>query len=263
MTARECACSRPIGDAGAVCRTCARYLGDGLARLAGLVRELDVTASRQSRTGTGTGGGGRGARERALPYDPRAAAVRDSLGRGLLRLAGLSEDSTVDPALVARALAAPDSVRQLRMRADAPAVKDRVERWVDRAERAVDLPPDRDRWIGPCPSCGGDVYARLGAGGWADAVCRCGREVSVSERDGMVREAALDMLLPAHETAAALEANGVERVSAELVRSWASKGLVPKRRVAGRTVYPVREVHEYATKVSFRRGGRPRKNTAA
>jgi len=64
-------CRRPLGDSAFYCNDCLEQLGQRIGEMPALLRELEVTATRQAVIGSGDGG--RKSAETALPFNVNAA----------------------------------------------------------------------------------------------------------------------------------------------------------------------------------------------
>jgi hypothetical protein len=252
-----------------VCGLClGRLLGD-LVDVSELVEDLDATVARLSRTGSRVGSR---STEVGLPFNMGAAQVRDDLrnvlstwvrdlwesygprreaptgqtGPGSEQLVdGVLDDLDLDDTV-------PDMSAWLRRHPSwieyHPAggeLVDEITDAVERARRAVDLPPARV-YCGPCPDCGTDLYA------WPErAVVAC-RECGARHDVEALREALLDAargtLATAAEVARALPRLLGRDLSPNTVRTWAHAGKLAKRAPdeRGRPRYLVGDVIDLA-----------------
>ncbi len=236
-----CACGRPVQDA-TICQGCSTRLERALDDIPALVQDLEVTRSRQSRTGgQGIGIVVRGA-ERPLPWDQRASeatAVLRSTLIGWVRV--VLDGGAARPrmlagqewriAVMARFLLAHHE--RLRQHPDAVAAVDEITHAVDNARHVTDRAPDRV-YAGPCreeygPE--GDVgerccTAHLYATNLRAVQCpNCKAVHDVSPRQAWLLAMAQDQLETATNLSQALSRLG-ESVTPERVRKWAQRGRV-------------------------------------
>lgn len=212
------ACGAAVTDA-ALCAACTREVADALARVGWLTGELDVLLARQSATGVSNGGGS-GMAVAPLPYDLRASQSASRLHDVLVRWAGaLPLSDVVPPGSPALAALIAASLAELRQLPDADRAHRELTRAVERAERTIDLPPER--WFaGPCPDCGQDAYALPAA---AVVSCGCGWEADAAERRRWLLQEAEDTLANATLIAQALSGLG-QPVTGSMIRGYAFRG---------------------------------------
>ncbi len=237
-----CACGRPVQDA-TICQGCSGRLERALGDIPALVHDLEITRSRQSRTG----GQGivivvRGA-ERPLPWDQRASEVtsllRDTLSSwvqvvldgGAARPRMLAGQSS-RIAVMARFLLAHHE--RLRQHPDAADAVDEIGHAVDQARRVTDRSPDRV-YAGPCREewdaeaegergafcCTASLYARAAHGVVICTNCNAAHDVLV-RRDWLFAVAE-DQLATATLLAGAFSRLGRPVKSATL-RKWVERG---------------------------------------
>lgn len=245
-----------------------RLLGD-LVTVDELVNELDDTVARLTRSGQRVGSG---TTEIGLPFNAGAAEVRDDLRNvlstwvrelwethGLRREVPTGETASDGSPIVVAELdpldvddTLPDMAAWLRRHPSwveyHPAggeLVDEITDAVERARRAVDLPPAR-LYCGPCPDCGADLYAR------PDRVtvgCReCESRHDVEGLRAALLDAARAQLATAAEVARALPRLLGRDLSANTVRTWARAGKLTRRTPdeRGRPRYLVGEVIDVA-----------------
>lgn len=254
-----------------------RLLGD-LVAVDELVSDLDDTVARRTRSGQRVGS--RPA-EAGLPFNAGAAEVRDDLRnvlstwvRELWETHGPRREiptsktapdgspvvvAELDPLDLDDTL--PDMAAWLRRHPSwveyHPAggeLVDEITDAVERARRAVDLPPVR-LYCGPCPDCGDDLYAR------PDRVtvgCReCESQHDVESLRAALLDAARAQLATAAEVARALPRLLGRDLSANTVRTWARAGKLTRRAPdeRGRPRYLVGEVIDIALATPTRARG--------
>ncbi|GGM65083.1 hypothetical protein GCM10012275_39540 [Longimycelium tulufanense] len=265
-------CGNPA--TGAVCRLCLGRLAGDLAEVADLVVELEATIARQVRTGQRVGS--RPA-DVGLPYNSGAAEVARDLRNVLstwvrdlwetygprrpMPTDGTKPDGTrgaelepLDLDNTLRAMAAwlrrhPSWVEQHPAGGD---LVDEITDAIERARRAVDLPPARV-YCGPCPECGTDLYARPNR---ATVRCReCDMRHDVEALRSVLLDAARSTLATAAEIARALPRLLGRELSPNTVRTWARNGRLAKRGTdsQGRPRYRVGEVIDLALATPVRR----------
>lgn len=245
-----------------------RFTSD-LLDISELVEELDATVARLTRTWARVGS--RSA-EVGLPYNAGAAEVRDDLLNVLSAWirdlwesygprrevptgqTGPDGEQLVDFVLDDLDLddTVPDLAAWLRRHlswiADHPAggeLVDEITDAVERARRAVDLPPARI-YCGPCPDCGADLYARPDR---AVVACReCGTRHDIEALRTALLDAARATLATAAEVARALPRLLGRDLSPNTVRTWAHAGKLAKRApdARGRPQYLVGDVIDLA-----------------
>ncbi|WP_158852816.1 hypothetical protein [Saccharothrix deserti] len=261
-------CSNPTAG-GEVCGLClGRLLGD-LAAVDELVDDLDDTVARRTRTGQRVGSR---PSDTGLPFNVGAAEVRDDLRnvlstwvRELWETHGPRHEvptgetapggspvvvAELDPLDLDDTL--PDMAAWLRRHPSwieyhqaAGELVDEITDAVERARRAVDLPPAR-LYCGPCPNCGADLYARPDR---ATIGCReCESQHDVEALRAALLDAARAQLATAAEVARALPRLLGRDLSANTVRTWARNGRLTRREPdeRGRPRYLVGEVIDVA-----------------
>ncbi|WP_424183837.1 hypothetical protein ACOBQX_17920 [Actinokineospora sp. G85] len=245
-----------------------RLLGD-LFAVAELVDDLDATISRQ--TSTGQRVGSRSA-ETGLPFNVGAAEVRDDLRntlstwvRDLWETHGPRREVPTgetapdgSPVVVAEldALYLDDTLHEMAawLRRHPTWVEhhpaggelvDEITDAVERARRAVDLPPALV-FCGPCPDCGADLYAHPDR---ATVGCReCESRHEVEALRAALLDAARGHLATAAEVSLALPRLLGRTLSANTVRTWARAGKLTRREPddRGRPRFLVGEVIDVA-----------------
>ncbi|WP_091456904.1 hypothetical protein [Actinokineospora iranica] len=240
-----------------------------LRQVAELVDDLDDTVARRTRTGQRVGS--RPA-VTGLPFNDGAAEVRDDLRNVLSTWVRDLWETHAPRRQVPTGETAPDGSPVVFAELDAldlddtlpemaawlrrhptwiehhPAageLVDEITDAVERARRAVDLPPVR-LFCGPCPDCGADLYAR------PDRVlvgCReCESRHDVEVLRAALLGAARGALATAAEVARALPGLLGRDLSANTVRTWARAGKLTRREPdkRGRPRYLVGEVIDVA-----------------
>jgi hypothetical protein len=268
---------------GLLCSTCTARLRATLRNLPGLMRELQVTLTRQDQA---LKGGGRGNGETPLPFNVNASEVAHTVTNTV---------GTWIRTIDVRAVIRPRTVRRCHCRAPLapcdmtvalpvtmtdwcvwllehmPAIRRHrdVEQMYDELTyaakivwRAIDRPADRE-FVQQCAICGHGVYAAPGAD-----VAPCQRCRAVAERDDdgkvigfvpeydvaaahLTRVATLRaaLLVPADLRTAVEAISGIP-VSIKLVRSWVNRGrLLAKTSVDGQPLYSVEDALALAARV--------------
>ncbi|RKS07581.1 hypothetical protein DFP74_3259 [Nocardiopsis sp. Huas11] len=240
-------CVNPVADDALVCAGCAQRLANALELVVGdgdggLAEDLDLTLSRQRRTGPGNMG--RRSTETPLAYDPTASEAAAVLRNTLSTWCRLLHEEIGGrlPADTTPAMAAwlGRFVSWLRRSDFGPECVDEVLAAVAEAQRAVDLPAERVI-AGLCEQCGSACYARPGA---EHTRCReCDTPLAVRDGRRRLLLAAGEHLVTAADAARALNTLGHE-VTAAAVRGYARRGRLTSRGTgsAGRPLYSLGEV---------------------
>jgi hypothetical protein len=170
---------------------------------------------------------------------------------------GVRLDADIQPDQLARwLLRYPTEAAQLE---DAHELFENIHSMTKAARRTIDLAPDR-RFLGPCDSCGEDLFIWVTPGRLPEKVhCaneECDFSTSVQERRAYLLEAAYDRLLTAAEMSRAIrELVPGKPLSPNLISQWASRGLRGRtltkygphpRDPHERTRFRVEEVIEFA-----------------
>lgn len=214
---KECpTCESPIHDAGTLCNDCTRVLADDLRALTEVARELGVTLTRQARTGDGDGGIRTQGTVQPLPFNEGASQVlvdmRASV-RGWVKQAGGRETDGL-AWLQGR-------VGWIRLQDWGPSLATGVERVRQRGERVTDRRAS-PQFMGPCPTCEEDLYAREGQ---SNSTCgNCGSEWLVEERRTALQAATEDYLAPAQFIAKSVSWLVQEEVTAHRIMMMARRG---------------------------------------
>jgi hypothetical protein len=217
-----------------LCSGCLDGLKAELRAIPDLVAQLDITLTRQARIGERNGPR---STETPLPYHAGASVdletIRDTLlmwCRAVAEQRGLvSPYSWLDSVELSKwLLRYPTEAAQLE---DAAELFENIHSMTKAARRTIDLAPDR-RFLGPCDSCGEDLFIWVTPGRLPEKVhCAnedCDFSTSVQERRAYLLEAAYDRLLTAAEMSRAIRelVPGQTRpVSANTISQWASRGL--------------------------------------
>jgi hypothetical protein len=261
-------CSNPTSG-GEACGLCLGRLLGALVEVDELVDDLDDTVARRTQTGQRVGS--RPA-ETGLPFNLGAAEVARDL-RGVLstwvrvlweayapRRQVATGRTSVDgrPVTVTELDTLdlddtlPEMARWLRRHPswieDHPAageLVDEVTDAVERARRAVDLPPAR-LYCGPCPDCGTDLYARPDRTTVGCRECEARHEVEALR--SALLDAARHQLATAAEIARALPRLLGRDLSANTIRTWARTSKLTQRESdeRGRPRYLIGEVIDVA-----------------
>lgn len=227
------ACGNPSPD-GLLCRLCTNRLKADLAALPELLRELDVTVTRQARIGSGA------AKDRTpLPVNLAASdtawAVRNTLLTWVRTIEIGDADGLPDkPGAWCNWLGR--RIERIRGHDEAGMLADEIGYCVVSIRQVVDLPPDL-LYCGQCPTCGRDLMAKPGA---KVVTCkRCERagittvEVDVevtrrlmltaAQRDGEAR------LLTLSELIEHIDVFHGYRLNPDTVRQWVKRGRLMRR----------------------------------
>lgn len=162
-------CNAPTKD-GLVDRACTNAILKDLADLPGWMEEIDLQLTRQGQLGTGNGG--RGA-ETPLVFDVRSSETRDLIVNTMTTWVRDMQESygdTTDPGMDMGAWCAwlVQRIERIRGHQAVRHMADEVRHCVALAIQVVDLPQVRLP-CGPCPVCGKQVTAPMGA---EEGVCR-------------------------------------------------------------------------------------------
>jgi hypothetical protein len=247
-------CARPVADTGYLCHSdhnnCTTLAAGHLEFLAKNASELDVTITRRDKLGDGTGR----SNETPLPFNETASDTARELHRTIVGLAmdiaaTRKLDLDLDPLrrpltrypigsaarLAAAARYIKAHLRWLRCQPIAGSAYDSIEYAARALARAIDAHPALTD-LGPCGNDGCD--GRLLAGhGDRYAKCRegCGWIANVAETTGLLLEYARDLLLTADEISTLLSKWSTRRrIPAGTIRSWATRGLLPRKGKDGR-----------------------------
>jgi hypothetical protein len=179
-------CDVPTND-GLMCRTDTARLSADLAALPALLRELQTTLTRQTKTGGDNVGTSTG-KARPLPFDVQASDVGDVVTNTLSTwVRELDAGDTVGLADNPRALAHWMLVRIERIRSHIAAaeIADEISYCVRIIRHAIDRRPDKV-YLGPCQTIveGAPCKTQLYAPATAEAYdCpQCGQPVNVAQR---------------------------------------------------------------------------------
>ena len=248
---------RPAPDA-LLCRGCLDALKADLRAVAWLVKQLEVTLTRQARIGHRNGP--RSA-ERPLPFHPSAAVdletLRDGLGmwaRAVAEQRGvcLSAADSSGPAGFASWLLR--WAGEAAQHPDAAELVGDVRSMCEAARRTIDLPPER-HFVGPCDTCDQDLYCSTAAKVVTCRTTDCGASYDVADRRAWLLEAAVDQLRTAAELSRELPWIGGVTIDRKVINQWASRGLggivltpygAHPRDPYGRTRFRLGEVLDFA-----------------
>lgn len=252
-------CGRAVSDEY-VCRVCGDQLVEHLAAVPELAAELDVTLTRQGRTGLPVGSTS-GSPSKPLPFDERASAVLGDLRAilvGWVRLcveehlapgrARPSEaisgsawgDSLPEDTFEALAAFLTVRVEALRHHPAGEEAVDEITAVVRRARNVVDVA--EARWYAGRCACGMDLYARASAAG---IVCPgCATTYDVAERRAALLRSVEDVLATTTEISRAVTSFAHE-LTPGAIRAYVQRGrLVAKGTRGGKPVYRVGDVLE-------------------
>jgi hypothetical protein len=218
MTARTCPlCGAELAPGASIDSGCLRAARWRLRDVPPLLRELDVTISRQAGRGDGGAGGDR------VDFDERAAAaaaaLRDVLARWVAEWARSARILAADAPAFARMMATTTghaallATRELTGVAWAPRLAGELRDACDEAWQRVDRPPDTS-FSGWCtaPDCGRALYALEGASTVTCPGCRTDYDVDSSQR--------LLLATAATETADATTLGRALRIPPSTIRGW-------------------------------------------
>jgi len=233
----ECGvCARPAPDA-TICPSCAGLTVAELRQVPWLVEQLEVTLTRQSRTGDRNGP--RSA-ERPLPFDHNASVdletLRDTLamwGRSIAERRSIPAPTGNTVTLASWLLLWPSD---LAGHPDAHELHDQVVSACNAARRTIDRRPDL-KFLGPCDAvgatvlpddghngCGEDLYAHLNARTITCRTPECYAVYDVDKRRAWLLEAAVDQLRTAKQLSDELPWIAGVNVTSKLISMWASRG---------------------------------------
>ncbi len=252
-------CLQPTND-GLLCRSDTSALRSALGSLPWLMRELQVTLTRQNQA---TKGGGRGNGETPLPFNVNASevafTVTNTVGTWIRDI-----DARADPGQTMTAWCAwlIERVPTIRGHVAVEQIYDELTYAVKIVRQAIDRPPDRE-YVQSCAICGHGVYAAPGAEIASCAECR-----RVAERDSdgkvigfvpeydvhaahLMRVATLrSALLTVADLRTAVESIRGEPLSIKLVRSWVNRRrLLAKGSADGQPLYSVEDALALAARV--------------
>ncbi|WP_068924996.1 hypothetical protein [Planobispora rosea] len=256
-------CDRVMPGHLRVCAACEARLIRDLAAIPALAIELDITLTRQARTGSGgtgraeageevDGRTGLAVRRAPLPWIEAAAEARDVLKSALVgwwrELAGegvgpyceaacehpscewVHLGRVPDDTLAGIATWLARHVARLLAHPAAEEVVDEITTAVARARHAIDRAADRI-YAGPCDACGLDLYARPDA---LTVACACidatgrRRVYDVAARRAWMFDQVIDMIGNASWVASVSTMLG-SPVSPSTVRTWGGRGRLTVR----------------------------------
>lgn len=284
MTGLACpSCGRKSAD-GLLCQQETQWLRKDLKNLPEWMGQLTLTYSRQTQHNTG---GGAPSAQTPIPYDPKAAQVRDDITRTLAKWISVYQLGDVDrwvtgcecrPYQACRGIILEqlpftasawcnwllNRINRIRGHETAPEFARAMTTAVRKVRRKVDVPPDR-LFCGPCDFCGTDLYAPAGKD---EIVCRrCalvagpGEQVNhydVKDRQEWLLEGVRTRLATAQEIVTALPGLYGVTINSGTFRSWVSRNRIEsKSTYAGVPMYSVNDVLTLATEAAAR-NSRPR-----
>ncbi len=245
MTTSSCevpGCDR-LAAGATICGGCLGRLTRALGDVPALARELEVAITRQARV-TDPGERRPGGKTPLVFHYAASEAcwvLRNTLVGWVRELADDGESWPADViAGISRWLGA--RTGRIRIHPAGGEAVDEITSAVGAAWRAVDHPPDRV-YAGPCPRCGTDCYAPLGA---ASATCRgCRTPLDVAEARTWMLAQLDDHLFTAHEMTRVLARVGVV-LTDERMRQIARRNLQPRGHDhRGRKLYRLGDVHDW------------------
>lgn len=228
-------CTRPTEVT--ICSFCVRAFLRRLATVGDVVHQL-VLARSHGLTRPDTLGISRRSQAGALPVDLSACQA----GADLADVLGVwAREFGATPA------SADESAMWLATYAEAVAASPQAQQCVDectdairRAWKAVDLPADRT-FLGPCPDCGADLYARPSR---AQVTCRCGTVTDAASRRDWLLSQVRDQLDTATGIARALPGLVSVPLTPAMIRGYAHRGRLSPRPAGpdGRPRYRIGDV---------------------
>jgi len=245
-----------------LCRGCLDQLRGELRAVPELVKQLEITLTRQARVGERNGP--RGA-ETPLAYHLRASVDLESLRDGLWMWAEAVGDRRgveVDAERSAAALATwlLRWAGEVAQHPDVAELHGDILAMTEAARRTIDLPPQR-HFVGPCDDCGADLYCGPQA---RDVTCRtpdCGATYPIAERRIWLLEQAVDHLRTAAELSRELPWIGGVVIDRKLINQWAVRGQATRylphpRDPRGHPRFRVGEILELARQTAIGRAAR-------
>jgi hypothetical protein len=226
-------CDRTLTD-GYLCWTCTALLGETLDWLPHLIGELLVTAYRQDRVAGPSAG--RGSGERPLPFKAHATRMLADVRLHLLAFRAVNDarvllggDLALCESLLAglphRAKHDPEIGRMF-----AVLREDEL-----RIRQIIDLPKSY-RYLGRCDHCGTELYVDRAAEVWQCEGAGCEASYKIKDRMDELVERSRDVIASTSTIATALTSLEFP-VTEELIRKWASRGLIASQPAAGRVRY--------------------------
>lgn len=235
-------CSRLYDDAN-LCFECQRGLHEKLGNAAIFARQLQLSITRQSKTG-GPREGGKST-ETPLPFDDNASeadwVMRQTLiawSNEIQLLTVYSETwTTMGIALWLRM-----HVRQLARLGSAGQCFDEIDQALTLAVRAVDRKPVR-LYLGHC-QCGQELFGDPDVPEYS--CLRCGVDHDTNTRRIANQQQARDVVVTANEAAVYLGAVFGIRLRVSRIQNWGTRGKVPRVEVAGLYLYRLGDVLDAA-----------------
>lgn len=232
----SCACCYRPADT-TVCHHCLYGFTRRLAAVGAVVHQLDITCG-HGLTRPDTLGVSRRSQPGALPVDLSAAQagtdLADVLSVWAREFGGHPASATEAAAFLAAHAAA------VAASAQAGQCVDECTDTIRQAWRAVDHPPERS-FLGPCPECAADLYARPGR---AQVRCRCGAVTEVQSRRDWLLSQVRDQLDTATGIARALPGLVSVSLTPAMIRGYAHRGRLSPRPAGpdGRPRYRIGDV---------------------
>ena len=217
----NCPSCEAVTADGLLCSGCTGRLRSALLAVARLWPDLEVTLSRQARTGTG----GKRTDPSPLPVDVEALKAYSYVRNQLATWGAAAGCGLSDPRSRALWLAA--NVEACRALEDAAGMLGELEYCRTLIRRVVDLPPEL-LYCGSCQVCGNYLYAKTGTDNVTCRRCvKAGIDtpaVPVEARRGEMRAAAEDLLVTMDELLTAVPALYGVPVRRNTVSVWVHRG---------------------------------------
>jgi hypothetical protein len=222
-------CRAPAGGIVVLCNDCTIGLRIELVDVPSLVRDLEITYSRQDQLGKPYGNGP-GSGENPLPFKTHIPEVAWILHH---TLASWAHD--FNPAHFARPVPTADVARwlvanlaRIRVHAHAGQLVDEITTAIHAARHAIDRPDDRRQFLGPCATeLSPGLYCRYEVYGvpWnTHATCpQCGTRHDIAARQAWLHDIAQDHLGTAVEIAGFLQTTGM-KCTYETIRGYVRRG---------------------------------------
>lgn len=234
-------CSRLYDDAN-LCFECQRLLHDKLGTAAMFARQLQLTITRQAKTG-GPQEGGKST-ETPLPFDDNASEADWIMRQTMiawandLHASAFVVSGTTD--VIARWLAE-HTVRLARL-PNAGQCLDEVDQSLTVAMRAVDRKPVR-LYLGHC-QCGQELFGDPDVPEYS--CLRCGVDHDTNTRRIANQQQARDVVVTAREASVYLASVFGIRLRVNRIEVWGSRGRIPRVEVPGLFLYRLGDVLDAA-----------------
>lgn len=240
-------CHQAAGEIVGLCNDCTIGLRIELADVPSLLRNLEITYSRQDQL-TAPYSQGPASDEQPLPFKTHVPEIVWILHHTLIRWA---QDLNAGPftrpvptADVARYLVT--NLPQIRNSPDVAQLVDEITYAIHQARHAIDRPDDRRQFLGPCATelspglfCREEVY---GVPWDTHATCpQCGTRHDITARQTWLRDIAQDHLGTATEIAGFLQTTGM-KCTYETIRGYVRRGRLTPEPDTTPTLYRIRDV---------------------